>query len=79
MEQEPKSNIAKSEKKIHGLLSVFFTWLDRAVFNPAAAWLNSWQTRVSVETRNFIVLAILGLIFLGGLYNLYVFISTFIQ
>ena len=79
MEQEPKSNIAKSEKKIHKFLTSFFAWFDRALMQPAADWLNNWQTRVNVQTRNFWIILVLGLIFLGGLYNLFVFISTFIN
>ena len=79
MEQEPKSSIAKSEKKIHGFLTAFFAWFDRVIIHPAANWLNNWQNGVSVQTRNFWIVLVLGLFFLGGLYNLIVFISTFIN
>lgn len=79
MDSEPKSNYAKSEKKIHGFLNTFFAWFDRVAIYPIANWLNNWQKRVSVTTRNFWILFILGLFLLGGLYNLFVFISSFIN
>jgi hypothetical protein len=74
-----KNNFARSEKKIQSLLHTFFTWFDRMAMMPAAHWLNNWQNRVSIRTRNLWMIAGLGLLLLGGLYNLYVFISIIIE
>lgn len=79
MKPELKNNYAKSEKRIYDFVDRAFGWLDKVFIQNAARLLQRWQSTVSVRTRNFWIIAVLGLIFLAGLYNLFVFILTFTQ
>lgn len=47
---------------------VLRTW-NRTIL-PVAQWLDNWQSKVSIKTRNWWVLSIIGTLFIYGLFSL---------